>query len=62
MTWPERLDLMLAILASIPYRWLLTGVIIGMVLAATIVIAAVLVTGGDDPRRRDVYYENHIRE
>ena len=62
MTWPERLDLLLAILAQVPWSWVMTGLIAGVVLGIIIVILAAIVTVSGDVRHRDVYYENHVED
>lgn len=62
MTWPERLDLILAILAQVPYDWIFVGIVVGMALSAVLDVLAILIVAGDDPRRRDVYCEDHVDE
>ena len=60
MTWPERLDLILDILAQTPHGWIAVGVTAGIILIPVIIIAAIIVVASDDARRSDAYYENYI--
>ena len=60
MTWPERLDLFLAILTQVPWSWVMIGLIAGVVLGIIIVILAAIVTVSGDIHHRDVYYENYV--
>jgi len=57
MTWPERLNL---ILAQAPWPWVIASLIAGVILGMILVILAAVVVISDDPRRRDVYYEDYI--
>lgn len=62
MTWPEYLDLLLAILAQTPDGWVAVGAMISVVLTLVIIVAATLAVANEDMRRRDVYYEDYIRD
>ena len=61
MTWPEHLDLILAILAQTPAGWVAVIAMIGVILSLVIIVAAILAVANKDARRRDIYYEDYIR-
>ena len=60
MTWPERLDLILDILAQTPHGWIAVAATAGIILILVTVIAAVIVVASDDAQYRDVYYEDYV--
>lgn len=60
MTWPERLDLILAILAQVPWSWVIASMIAGVAFGVALVILAAVVVISSDARRRDAYYEDYV--
>ena len=61
MTYPEYLDLFLAILAQTPHGWATVGTMISVILSLVVIVLATLAVAAEDMRRRDVYYEDYIR-
>jgi len=60
VTWPERLDLILDILARTPHGRIAVGAMLGVISVLVIIIAAIIAVANDDARHRDVYYEDYI--
>jgi len=60
MTWPERLDLILDIIAQTPHGWIAVVATAGIILILVIIIAAIIAVANDDARHRDVYYEDYV--
>jgi hypothetical protein len=58
MTWPEYLDLLLAFLTQTPRVVAILGVVLSMV----VIILATSAVAAEDIRRRDIYYEDYIRD
>jgi len=61
MTWPERLDLILDILAQTPHGWIAVGAMLGVISVLVIIIAAIFAVANEDARHRDIYYEDYIK-
>ena len=61
MTWPERLDLILDIIAQTPQGWIAVAAILGVILVLVIIIAAIVTVANEDARHRDIYCEDYIK-
>lgn len=51
MNWPERIDIILNIVACVPWCWFAAGAICGVVVSAIVVGIAVVIVGLEEKTR-----------
>lgn len=60
MTWPERLDIILDILAQMPQGWVAVGAMVVVILIGVVIMAAIIAVANEDGHSRDIYYEDYV--